>query len=147
MIDSIRPASVEAEAREIERLTELVGKANPAPWSVEEERADRIRLSWATGRYSWQSARDNAAFIAACREGVPFLLSALSARDEQITKLEERSAMLGEEWKNLLREARPFVHDAGTDEDPEASRRASDLLDRIDAMLSASPSISGEGEG
>ena len=35
----------------------------------------------------------------------------------------------------LILEARPFVSDAGSDEDPEAQRRALDLIERIDAAV------------
>lgn len=38
---------------------------------------------------------------------------------------------------HLLREARPFVRDAGDDEDPEAQRRACELLEQIDKAIAA----------
>lgn len=43
-------------------------------------------------------------------------------------------------WKlleHLLREACPFIRDAGDDEDPEAKQRACELLEQIEAALSA----------
>lgn len=40
-----------------------------------------------------------------------------------------------ERLRAALREAMPFVCDAGDDEDPEAKSRACELLERIEAAL------------
>jgi hypothetical protein len=61
--------------------------------------------------------------------------------EAEVERLRAELADLAHEIERLLallREARPFVSDAGNDEDPEAQRRACELLEQIDAALQMS---------